>query len=273
MESVIPFSFFLNHVIVIAVSVNDNERKFIFDTGIGITVLTNVFAKSINAKTKGIYSGKRMSGQVISMPLAELRKIKVGPIERHEFTVGIFDTTGFPPELKEISGILSPDYFGDVIFTLDYENSEILLRENISKIEDLCEFVVPLDIDKTDNSISIYINAITPSKKKVRLELDSGSDILILNDRLMDEMGINTDDPHLKILKGVDETGEDYVRYITALHGKFAIAGAEEIFQLNPRVVFQDIVYDGLLGNDFLRSYKVTFDLKLGKVGFSHFGK
>lgn len=156
---------------------------------------------------------------------------------------------------------------------MDYENSEILLRESTSKIEDLCDFVVPLDIDKTDHTISIFINAVTPSGRKVRLELDSGSDILILNDRLMNELGINTEDPHIKILRGVDETGGNYVRYITALQGKFAIAGAEEIFQINPRVVFQDIVYEGLLGNDFLRNYNVTFDLKLSKSGFSRFGK
>lgn len=273
MDSVIPFSFLFNHIMVIPATVDDKERKFIFDTGIGITVITSAFAKNIDAKTKGSYSGKRMSGQIISIPLTELQKTRVGPIERNEFTVGVFDSSGFPTELNEISGILSPDYFEDVIFTVDYENSKILLRESTSKIEDLCDFVVPLDIDKTDHTISIFINAVTPSGRKVRLELDSGSDILILNDRLMNELGINTEDPHIKILRGVDETGGNYVRYITALQGKFAIAGAEEIFQINPRVVFQDIVYEGLLGNDFLRNYNVTFDLKLSKSGFSRFGK
>lgn len=273
MESVIPFSFLLNHLIVIPVDVNGEERKFIFDTGIGVTVITKRFAEYLNVKPDGTYTGKRMSGQDVSMQLTRLQRIRVGHVERSEFTVGIFDTSAFPSELNEISGILAPNYFEEVIFTVNFESSEILIRGDLDKLEELSEFVIPLDVEKLWPAITIFVSVILPSNRKTRLELDSGSDALILNSKFMDELNIDRKGTQIDILKGVDETGSEYVRYLTMLKGKITIAGAEEVFKTDPRVIFQDIIYDGLLGNEFLLNYNVTFDLKHGRMGFATFSE
>jgi hypothetical protein len=269
----IPFSFILNHLMVIPVTVNGEKRKFLFDTGIGVTVITKKFAEYLKLEPNGIFSGKRMSGQNLSMPLTALKTLKVGSVERGDFPVCIFDTSAFPSELKEISGILSPNFFEDVIFSMNYEKNEIQIREKQDRLERLCHYVIPVDVERAGPSVTIFVNALLPSSRRVRLELDSGSDALILNSKFMDEIGTDRKASQIDSSSCVDETGNEYVRYFTTLRGKISMAGSEEIYQVDPRVIFQEIIYDGLLGNDFLKNYNVSFDLKLGKIGFNSFKK
>ena len=61
--------------------------------------------------------------------------------------------------------------------------------------------------------------------------------------------------------EGVDETGHAYVRYDARLPGAVHLAAAPETAQVGPRVIFQEIVHDGLVGADFLYRYRFSFDL------------
>ena len=46
------------------------------------------------------------------------------------------------------------------------------------------------------------------------------------------------------------------------------VAGAPKLAQRDPDVMFQKIIYDGLVGHSFLRNFAVTFDLPNGRVVF-----
>ncbi len=63
MDTSIPFSFVLGHMITIPVNVNGKEDKFIFDTGIGLTVISKRIVNSLKLNYDGSFVGKRMSGQ------------------------------------------------------------------------------------------------------------------------------------------------------------------------------------------------------------------
>ncbi len=271
MDVKIPFTFISGHLIVIRITLNDEEHKFILDTGIGVTVISRRVAEHFKLNPDSSFSGKRMSGQEVSIQLASMKSVGVGPIKKSDVTVGIFDMSSFPPELGEISGILSPGFLEEVVFTVNYQTNEILLRDDSFIIEDSGTTISHIDLKKEGPSLSIYIDAIIPSERLVKLEVDSGSRILILNSAFMEELNIGKEEPDTKIFRGTDESGYNFTRYLSTLDGKISISKAEEIFQVKPKVMFQDIVYDGLLGTEFLKNYNVTYDLLHKKMGFSAF--
>lgn len=269
MNAVINFSYVFNHMIAIPVLLNGRKHSFIFDTGIGLTVISKKLADELRAPDYGTFTGKRMSGQDVPVPLTRVSSLEVGSVKREDCTVGIFDTSSFPPELSGISGIMSPAFFEDVIFAVDYGKNRILLGEEASAISEHAVATVPIEIERKGPSIAIFIYALLPTKKSLKLEVDSGSGALILDTSLMKELGIDKEGSSSKLYVGVDETGYSYKRYFSKIRGNLAINGAESVHHPDPEVVFQDIIYDGLLGNDFLKRYNVTYDLSNGKMWFS----
>jgi hypothetical protein len=88
-----------------------------------------------------------------------------------------------------------------------------------------------------------------------------GSDSLILDEALAAPLGIDLGASDVRRVEGVDETGHAYVRSFTRLAGSIHPAGAPELAQPDPEVMFQRIVHDGLVGDAFLRNFVVTYDV------------
>ncbi|MGI0085134.1 MAG: hypothetical protein ACREBQ_08635, partial [Nitrososphaerales archaeon] len=99
--------------------------------------------------------------------------------------------------------------------------------------------------------------------------VDTGSDILILNTRLMEQLGVREDGDGVRKVEGKDETGHIFTRYFARLDGIISLLTSQDISQQNPEVMFQDIIYDGLVGNSFLKSYTVTYDIAHSRMIFS----
>ncbi len=268
MES-IPFSYIYNHILALPLTVNGESHRFIFDTGIGLTVISKSLAERYGLATKESFSGKRMSGQEISIPLTTLDSIGVGSFSRKKVTVGIFDLSSPIPELRGIGGILSPGFLEDVVFQVNNDSKEIILLNGREDKDGKEAVPVPVHIVKEGPSLSIFVDAFLPTGRRVRLEVDSGSDVLILNSPLMEELNVPKDGEETKEFRGTDETGHNYVRYLSRLNGKISIFGREELSEQDPEVVFQDIIYDGLIGTSFLRRYNVTYDLSNSEMLFT----
>ena len=100
------------------------------------------------------------------------------------------------------------------------------------------------------------------------IEVDTGSDGLILNEIFIDRLKILRDS--LKRVEGKDETDHDYVRYFGKLGGPIRIVSALDAFEVGDLpVMFQKIIYDGLVGDAVLKRYAVTFDLPHSEMIFS----
>ena len=78
--------------------------------------------------------------------------------------------------------------------------------------------------------------------------------------------GIRLDDPSVRRVEGRDETGNAYTRSFARLAGTIGLADAPHVAQQDPDVMFQRIVYDGLVGDAFLRNFVVTYDLAASRV-------
>ena len=60
---------------------------------------------------------------------------------------------------------------------------------------------------------------------------------------------------------GTDETGYEWTRRWVSIEGSVHLAAAPETAQKAPRVQFQDIIHDGLVGADYLERYRLSFDV------------
>src|SRR5579862_6144287 len=105
----VPFEY-LSHLVVVPVTLNGVETKFILDSGIGLTLVRDPDACTPTGET---FTGKRMSGQAVSLELARADRIEFGGYTVDDPEVAVFDMSGFPPDLDYIGGILSLAYFAE----------------------------------------------------------------------------------------------------------------------------------------------------------------
>jgi hypothetical protein len=93
--------------------------------------------------------------------------------------------------------------------------------------------------------------------------------MLILNERLADDAGIDLHGQEVRQVKAIDETGHEFVRPFTELSGTVQVSGAPSIRVTDPQVMLQKIIYDGLVGDQFLRNFTTTYDLVRSRMIFA----
>jgi hypothetical protein len=265
----LPFTY-IKHLIAIPACVNDSfQMQFILDTGIGFNIIAKSLCNQIEYTPTGIqHSGKRMSGQELFSDLVTIPSISIGPYREENVIAGIFDSTGFPTELSETGGFIGLPFFEKIPFTIDYVSNNVILGSAISSPSRLKRdgIEVPLRLVKDSPSIDAFLQLSLPNGEQAMLEVDTGSDILILHLRFMKELRLYENS--IKKVEGKDETGHLYTRYFAKLRGQISLAGVAEIYQQDPEVMFQDIIYDGLLGQPFLKLYSPTYDVANSKMIF-----
>jgi len=254
-----PFEYW-HHLLVVPVRVNDSlEEKFILDTGAGTNVISTAFCKRIDCKLSGETAGKRMSGQEVRSPLSTLGSLSVASHRARAVPVAVVDL-GLD---ASIGGIVSLSFFKDVPFTVDYRARKVIVEDASSLKERRARgSVSPIRIETEDAfAIDVRLALTLADGKTISVEVDTGSDALILNDTFMGALGVAPGAPGVKTVEGRDETGYSYTRYFTTVPGPVRVAAAPEIEQRDLRVQFQRIIYDGLVGDAFLKQFTVTYDL------------
>lgn len=271
--SVIPIHHISGHLVSLEATISQAVRSFfIFDTGIGPTIITSSLASRVDAVSLGKdFKGRRMSGQELSLPLVILDSVTAGGIDFERAVAGVFDMfpdrSTAPPELRQVEGFISPALFQDIPFTWDYQSGKIVLEsESTAETARRTGKRVPMKVKREGPSIQLMVELKLPSGREISAEVDTGSNSLILNRKLMSEPFQSTQ-THSEIIQ--DETGHKAERVFTHLSGSVQLASEEVIAQADPPVMFQDIIYDALIGVDFLRRFAVTFDIPSSEMIFN----
>ena len=84
----------------------------------------------------------------------------------------------------------------------------------------------------------------------------------------MRPLGFSPNESKVRTQKGTDETGNQYVRYFSNLEGLTHIPESSDIGVEKLNVMFQKIIYDGLMGQFFLKQFLVTYDFKRSEMIF-----
>jgi hypothetical protein len=82
----------------------------------------------------------------------------------------------------------------------------------------------------------------------------------------MPDCGLSTDDARVSTEEGTDQTGHNWIRRWATIAGDVHLAAAPETAQTAPRVQFQDIIHEGLVGSDYLYRYRTSFDVSGGRL-------
>jgi hypothetical protein len=256
----------LEHFSVISVRVGDSiESRMILDTGIGVTLVSRALCERAQCLASGQYTGHRMSGQPITVPLGRIASLTVAARRNENVQVGIIDRAKLLP--PGIDGILSVGFFEAIPFTIDYRAGALII-ENAASLEQrkAVGAIVPLEIEKDGATVTLFMSMEIPHGPPARVEIDTGSDSLILDERYMGRLGVDPASPSVKVVKGQDETSQEYVRTFADIAGSIYPRGAPQMKQENPRVMFQKIVYDGLVGHAFFKSFHVTYNLPQSQI-------
>ncbi|MGB6500267.1 MAG: retropepsin-like aspartic protease [Thermoplasmata archaeon] len=264
MKDVVPLTPTGGHLVDLPVlpGRSGSPSRFILDTGIGPTLVSRRLASRLGVEPNGeSFVGRRMSGQEISVPLAVLPRLRVGGLERRDLTVGIFDFA-LPAGMETIEGFLSPFFFGDTAFTIRRRAAKLEIEDRASLAQRSQQATgVPVRLDWDGPTVSIFVGVRLPDGTEVTTEVDTGSDGLILDARFLEPLGVHPGELGVETREGTDETGHRYVRHSGRIRGEVGLRDAPGLRQVDVTAIFQSIIYDGLLGDSFLREFDVTYDL------------
>jgi hypothetical protein len=273
MSDLIPFERYRGgHILTLPVLFCDRfPSRFMLDTGAGIAAVSDELCRRAGVRGNGrTYSGRRMSGQVVTAELADVPAIAAGSFRREGVVAGIYDLARFFGGDTSIEGILPAGFFlpypytiNSVTRTVRVDRGEPYADRPKTPVE------APIFLKHDGPSLDLFLDLRLPNDRVIRVEVDTGSDSLILHSRYMSELGVNPERPGVERRQGRDETGYSYERYFTELRGRVSVAAAPTVGQNDPRVMFQELVHDGLVGDQFLRSFEVTYDLARSRLLFA----
>ncbi len=254
----------VQHLVRVPVEVGGDRYRFLVDTGIGITVVSSVVAGRPDVRPTGeTFTAQRMSGQALETPLVRLPRMTLGEHTVDGHIAGVADL-GDADGPAGFAGILGPGFFANEAVTTDPDAMTLTVQPSASLVADGYE--IPLEIRRHGVSVDPFAMLVLPSGREVCVEVDTGSNNLILDSRYMPDCGVRIDDPAVTTKTGTDETGYEWTRRWATIAGGVHLAAAPETAQSEVRVQFQDIIHDGLVGTDYLERYRLTFDVPRSRL-------
>ena len=259
---------YIHHLVTVPVTVNDVETRFVLDSGIGLTLVSAALSESAGCRPTGrTFTGRRMSGQDVTLPLAVAPSILFVDSLSSEVEVGILDMSSFPADFDDIGGFLSLAFFADRPMTVDYPRRVVAVETPETSARRREEGVaLPVHVERDGPSVTVFLPLTIPGGRSISVEVDMGSDVLILDERFAEETGASLEGGDVRRVEGTDETGGQYIRTFTRLSGRIHPTAAPQLAQDDPDVMFQRIIHDGLVGVAFLRRFAVTFDVERAEL-------
>jgi hypothetical protein len=192
-----------------------------------------------------------MSGQPVTVPIGSMDSVRVGN-RSESVCVGIFDM-GAMAGLDDIDGFLSLTYFRSAPVTVDYQAGFIIIEDGQS-IAGRADRGQRVDVRVEQHgacSTDVFLALDLPDGRSIMVEVDTGSDSLILNEMHVGKAGFDLCAASTRKVSGFDETGHEFARYFATLTGDIRLTGAPAFCQAGPEVMFQKIIHDGLIGDPF----------------------
>jgi predicted aspartyl protease len=241
----------LQHLVRVPVQLGGDDYFFLVDTGIGVTVVSSAIAERADVTpTPEFMTGQRMSGQEIRAPLVRLPRLSVDNHEADGILACVADFgDGF-------AGIIGPDFYAGRTLVVDSDAMTLTFGDAATAVG----YEIPLECKREGYAVSAFATVVLPSGREVTVEVDTGSDSLILDTRFAADCGVDLDGPGVTTKTGTDETGYHWTRRWATVDGSVHLTAAPQTAQGAPQVMFQDIIYDGLIGTDYLNRYRFTID-------------
>jgi len=256
----IPFTLSENGYIIIPVTINGIEGKYIFDTGAGINLLFKKSAEKIIdlEKTDHFYTGHRATGEGLEIDLWKTKSLKINKFKVNDETFGVLDID-FP-----FDGLISLTMFKNKQITIDFGN-KILSIESEKSLEKLIankDFEIPLQISNDrDISIDISMKIILDNQLFLNVVLDSGAgfNVYRFNSRYMKNIGIDSTKVKKIYKPSYFKPGGGNNFFITQV-SKFSDAGKNVSTNDFRGIFVEGLIYEGIMSVNWIGE-KFTIDI------------
>jgi predicted aspartyl protease len=227
-------------------TVKGKPGAFLFDTGGGVTLLTEEFSKGIDCKYWGRNTGYNMFGKRGDGAHCDGVQLIAGDVPLTPVNIGKIDFGGQFPGDKDPDGLLSLDAFDGKIITIDQKAATLTIETEQSlkkRIKSMKEYPFRLARECSGRCLGAFLGVNTPDGM-TWMNIDTGAGgVSLISKEYAPSVGL---DPNKK---------EQQLN-----------------FQLSPDVIIggpvlvTDMIMDGNLGQPFLSKYIVTLDLLRGRM-------
>ncbi|MBP7415684.1 MAG: aspartyl protease family protein [Pyrinomonadaceae bacterium] len=263
---------------IIKLRINDNEEplRFVLDTGSGISVLSEDIAteRKIKAVAKGGHARGIGGDGRFAIVYGLLKKVRLGDVSIKNVPVYIrkFHTDGQSGGQK-VDGYIGLALISKFLTTIDYGNLTFSLTR---KESDRKEFT---DSDGGSQPLRLTSSGFLSGQveiqgvdSKLNFIVDTGASVSVISDRVSRTEGVSlfSNDERLRVVgaAGVTEDVPTFLlpRVTFGDHSRESImAIALDLDVINEASGFEQA---GILGGNFLKNYKLTFDFRNSKVTF-----
>ncbi len=233
---------------VLPATIAGTERKYLLDTGAGLSLVSRDTLKAAGCEPWGRMTGFRMMGERGDSPRCENIPVAVGGASLTPPALGTIDMGALNPKDAALDGVIGLNLFEDRVVTIDFAAGTLTIETEESRASRVATMQpIRVRLKREVDGLALAVAAAVPTAKgTLWMELDSGNGGTILVSK------------PVAALVGMDpkQDGKQPAHFTVA----------DKIVADTPDAFSPDMIMDGNLGMPFLRNWVVTFDLKNGLV-------
>lgn len=259
---------------VIKVRINKKEEplKFVLDTGSGISVISQETSKRLKIKpiTKGGLARAIGGDGKFEIVYGFLKSVEIGDVRIRNVPVYI---RKFHNNNEQIDGYIGLSLISKFLTTIDYGNQTFsLLKKDAARSQSIVNNSVTLPLRLTSSGFLSGEVQLEGIESPLNFIVDTGASISVISDEVagMEEIRQFARDEKMRVVgaAGITDNVPSFLlpRVSFGSHSREKIkAIALDLGIINEASGFEQA---GILGGNFLKNYRVTFDFKNSKVLF-----
>ena len=254
----VPFTTNSDGMVILPATVGGNiSVHLIFDTGSGLDVLAPSVIEKVHGTPAGQFTGFRMTGERLDIPLFVIPELSVGPVKKKDAVVGSWDVL----DKLHLDGIVSLNDFRQQPVTFDFVKKAVIFETPESLAQRRAtETSAPVKFDDQRGiALDIFAQFLIDGQPG-QCDIDTGSPMATVSTRYMERLGIEKDGKDVRKVERRTVAGATQIRYDTTL-SQISLAAAPQISLARPRVGFSDIIYDCVIGLDFWADKAFTINI------------
>lgn len=239
-------------------TIEGKEGNFIFDTGGGINLFFDSFAKDLKQKsTYNFLTAYRATGEKMVIPIYKNDQVTFAGKKFNNIPYSTFDM-----KLDGIDGLISLPMFSETDFIIDYDKKEITLTD-LSKDKKAKAFDIQITTN-ADRSLDISTYILLNNQYKIQVLLDSGAgnDSFWLSDRFIKILNLDKEN-----MDSFEKKSEFDEKIMTKFYrGSVSSISNQFVTLKDPKVMFVDgLIYEGKTSTNWLGK-KIGISLKNKKM-------
>lgn len=268
----VPFELIGNRPIVnMRLNGRDQEFKFVLDTGSGISVISDETAKALGIKpiTKGGFAKGIGGDGKFQIIYGFVREMGIGDVVIRSVPVYIrkFHSDG------KIDGYIGLSMISKFLTTVDYGSQSFILQKREDNMDDVpVADGISLPLRLTSSGFLSGEVQLEGIDTPLNFIVDTGASVSVISDEIANHnaMAPFARDEKMRVIgsAGITEDVPSFLlpRISFGSHSRKSITAiALDLDLINEASGFEQA---GILGGNFLRNYRMTFDFKKSKVTF-----